>query len=376
MAQYKQLSDRILAILQNAATPLLAKEVAAALRKHFGVSVNTTDVNRELYGALKYKAACNSEFQWQLRDARGTSGTHHKRPALQKAEDAAPPATPPRPPNGTLLECKDANGDRKPSCPVCGGLMVVRTAKRGRNRGGQFYGCASYPKCTGALPFHENGPSGMGPSGEPESTPKNAAGTRAEASSAGTPPPYGLTSGALPAAADRDDIPACPECGAPMTIKTARHGTNAGGQFYGCSRYPSCKGILSLDHNGDSTIEPSTIRAESQKTSQAVFGDLPRRVTIAASSSQYQIILVPHRNLWVVLPANGSGPPPCPLRNEALGRAESVPAVAPAFWARRDGGNGFQAHLSRRGQASQTVYRQEVTTGRVPRPPTDSDEEA
>ena len=85
---------------------------------------------------------------------------------------------------------------------------------------------------------------------------------------------------------------------------------------------------------------------------------------------------VPHRNLCVVLPANGSGPPPCPLRNKALARAESVPAAAPAFWARRDGGNGFQAYLSRPGQGAQAFYRQQPTTGRVARPATDSDVEA
>jgi ATP-dependent DNA helicase RecQ len=30
--------------------------------------------------------------------------------------------------------------------------MVLRTARRGRNRGGQFYGCQNYPRCQGTLP--------------------------------------------------------------------------------------------------------------------------------------------------------------------------------------------------------------------------------
>jgi len=34
-----------------------------------------------------------------------------------------------------------------PTCPKCGVPMVVRTAGRGDNRGGQFYGCPNYPKC-------------------------------------------------------------------------------------------------------------------------------------------------------------------------------------------------------------------------------------
>lgn len=36
-----------------------------------------------------------------------------------------------------------------PSCPKCGAKMVQRTAKRGPNAGNAFWGCASYPACTG-----------------------------------------------------------------------------------------------------------------------------------------------------------------------------------------------------------------------------------
>lgn len=32
-------------------------------------------------------------------------------------------------------------------CPVCGGKLIIRTAKRGYNIGNQFYGCSNYPKC-------------------------------------------------------------------------------------------------------------------------------------------------------------------------------------------------------------------------------------
>lgn len=33
------------------------------------------------------------------------------------------------------------------TCPVCGGHLILRTAKRGNNAGGQFYGCSNYPRC-------------------------------------------------------------------------------------------------------------------------------------------------------------------------------------------------------------------------------------
>ena len=33
----------------------------------------------------------------------------------------------------------------------------------------------------------------------------------------------------------------CPKCGGQLVLRTARRGTNAGSQFYGCSNYPKCK---------------------------------------------------------------------------------------------------------------------------------------
>ena len=33
-------------------------------------------------------------------------------------------------------------------CPKCGSMMVIRTARRGKNAGGTFWGCSKYPKCT------------------------------------------------------------------------------------------------------------------------------------------------------------------------------------------------------------------------------------
>lgn len=32
-------------------------------------------------------------------------------------------------------------------CPKCGGVLVLRVAKKGSNIGNQFYGCSNYPKC-------------------------------------------------------------------------------------------------------------------------------------------------------------------------------------------------------------------------------------
>ena len=40
-------------------------------------------------------------------------------------------------------------------CPLCGSMMVLRTAKKGPTAGSLFYGCSTYPKCKGTRP-HES----------------------------------------------------------------------------------------------------------------------------------------------------------------------------------------------------------------------------
>lgn len=43
-------------------------------------------------------------------------------------------------------------------------------------------------------------------------------------------------------AASSPDVPACPQCAAPMALRKARRGASAGQSFWGCSRYPACRG--------------------------------------------------------------------------------------------------------------------------------------
>ncbi|MDO8769381.1 MAG: restriction endonuclease [Burkholderiaceae bacterium] len=40
--------------------------------------------------------------------------------------------------------------------------------------------------------------------------------------------------------------PVCPQCGAEMVRRTARKGKNAGGEFWGCSKFPTCRGVRQL----------------------------------------------------------------------------------------------------------------------------------
>jgi restriction system protein len=39
----------------------------------------------------------------------------------------------------------------------------------------------------------------------------------------------------------------CPRCGSPMVRREARRGSNAGRAFYGCSRFPDCRGTIAID---------------------------------------------------------------------------------------------------------------------------------
>lgn len=50
---------------------------------------------------------------------------------------------------------------------------------------------------------------------------------------------------------DRADPPqiamACPSCGGPMALRTARKGPRAGSQFWGCCAYPKCRGTRPVE---------------------------------------------------------------------------------------------------------------------------------
>ena len=43
-----------------------------------------------------------------------------------------------------------------------------------------------------------------------------------------------------------DPIPSCPQCGQLMALRTAKTGPKAGRQFWGCTKYPECKGVQEL----------------------------------------------------------------------------------------------------------------------------------
>ncbi len=46
---------------------------------------------------------------------------------------------------------------------------------------------------------------------------------------------------------DNESVKICPRCGSELVLRTAKKGTNAGNQFYGCSRFPKCRFIQNKD---------------------------------------------------------------------------------------------------------------------------------
>lgn len=66
--------------------------------------------------------------------------------------------------------------------------------------------------------------------------------TRGEARSLGRHP--------VPDEPEASPSPRCPKCGSVMILRTAKSGTNQGGQFWGCPNYPRCRGIVNYDAHG------------------------------------------------------------------------------------------------------------------------------
>ncbi|EIK94340.1 restriction endonuclease [Pseudomonas sp. M47T1] len=54
----------------------------------------------------------------------------------------------------------------------------------------------------------------------------------------------------VPPVQEEPKAPACPFCRKPMVVRVARSGRNAGGDFWGCADYPTCRGIRPIFSQG------------------------------------------------------------------------------------------------------------------------------
>jgi len=95
-------------------------------------------------------------------------------------------------------------------CPLCGKPLVIRLGKRDR-----FIGCTGYPECTYTRSLTE----------DKEQAAADATNNQLE---------------------DRD----CPDCGHKLAMKSGRFG-----KFIGCSNYPKCKHIESLQKPAETGVE-------------------------------------------------------------------------------------------------------------------------
>lgn len=117
------------------------------------------DVVRELYGVMAAKGAAGGFVVTSGRFtdeavsfASGRNVTLVDGPKLhgllrQARAGAASPSAPAPAANSA------DSPSTVPSCPACAKLMALRTAKRGANAGGSFWGCTNYPACRGTRPI-------------------------------------------------------------------------------------------------------------------------------------------------------------------------------------------------------------------------------
>lgn len=121
------------------------------------------DVVRELYGVMAAKGAAGgfvvTSGRFTEEATNFASGRNVKLidgPKLHALIRQAQGASPQRPAPGAtaapMREQAAATVPALPTCPNCAKPMVERTAKRGANAGGKFWGCTGYPACRGVRP--------------------------------------------------------------------------------------------------------------------------------------------------------------------------------------------------------------------------------
>jgi len=74
----------------------------------------------------------------------------------------------------------------------------------------------------------------------------------------------------------------CPKCGSSMILRIAKRGPNAGGKFYGCSRYPKCKATVPFEPVDTEPLEPEK---EKRSLTETFF---PRTLIARTRFQDYQ----------------------------------------------------------------------------------------
>lgn len=82
----------------------------------------------------------------------------------------------------------------------------------------------------------------------------------------------------------------CPKCGAAMELRQAKRGSNAGGQFFGCTNYPNCRGTRNPD---GSTARKRALRSHqsSDSSDSGTSGDeLTKRTGVSGDDSGGDVV--------------------------------------------------------------------------------------
>jgi restriction system protein len=113
------------------------------------------DVVRELYGVMAAKGATGGFVVTSGRftdDAKAFADGRNiqlvdgpKLFAMIKQAKQSRTATDQKPSSNPLAA--QSNSAIEPCCPQCGSAMVKRTARKGGNAGGEFWGCSNFPTC-------------------------------------------------------------------------------------------------------------------------------------------------------------------------------------------------------------------------------------
>lgn len=98
-----------------------------------------------------------------------------------------------------------------PECPRCKKPMVKRSAKKGNSIGNEFWGCSDFPKCKGVIKIEK------------------------------------IVAKEKPVVVAAGKTPSCPICQTEMIKRINKKGANAGVEFWGCKKFPKCRGVVNIE---------------------------------------------------------------------------------------------------------------------------------
>ena len=129
-------------------------KLESAIRNGLGALRNARVSLDALPARVRGNATLNRALDLRAQAARDLELLEVSVPASTVTITVQPPASPvPQHPKAprvvTPKKTQSMKSSRSPNCPRCGSQMIRRTARRGRNRGNQFWGCSRFPKCRG-----------------------------------------------------------------------------------------------------------------------------------------------------------------------------------------------------------------------------------